>query len=158
MNNVSRWFWYWSWGVHPFPKEFSERLEQHRVLYGNHRIGGTMWPTIAAMHLIGLLAIFSPLAYGGGASPNYSDLYRTCLHDAGNTNALLACLAAEKSKWDIRLVDTYQRLMASRDFSAETKQRLREAQALWKIFREKSCDADGPSTQRMVPALSWLEA
>jgi len=97
----------------------------------------------SAMHLIGFLTVCCSFAHAEGLVYNYSVPYYACLREAGDTNALLTCVAAEKNKWDVRLVNSYQTLMDARGFSSETKQRLSEAQELWNIFREKSCDADG---------------
>jgi uncharacterized protein YecT (DUF1311 family) len=64
------------------------------------------------------------------------------LDQAGNTNSMLGCIAAEKGRWEIRLGNAYKRLMASGDFSTETKHLLSEAQELWNTFQDKSCDAN----------------
>lgn len=123
-------------------KPFSRLYEQGRARCDHHLIGRKIGKAVAVVHLGGCLLVFSPFARGQDITADYSDAYHKCIDEAGNTNALLGCVAAEKSKWDIRLSNAYRTLMGSRDFSPETKQRLSEAQEMWGVFEDKSCDAD----------------
>jgi len=97
---------------------------------------------IAVIYLIGSLLVLSSLAAGQEVTDRYSADYRKCIDKAGNTTAMLSCVAAEKSRWDARLGNAYAVLIGSSAFSSEAKRRLSEAQKLWRIFQGKSCDAD----------------
>ena len=68
----------------------------------------------------------------------FSQAYDTCMDQSGGvTSAMLTCSADELRRQDTRLNQAYQRTLdASRP---ERKQKLREAERAWIVYRNTSC-------------------
>jgi len=93
------------------------------------------------MYFAGCLFALPQLACGADVSSSYSESYQKCIDEAGNTNAMLSCVAAEQNRWNLRLSNASEALLGSHDFSANAKALLSEAQKLWDPFQNKWCDA-----------------
>lgn len=65
--------------------------------------------------------------------------YEACMRKAANTQAMVACAAAERAVQDKRLNAAYERALAK--LNRTQKARLRAAQRAWIAFRDADCAA-----------------
>ncbi len=94
------------------------------------RLRNLAWIVLAA----GLLFLCNPAARSAD-DVRYGPEYQAC--KKGNTHEIEVCVGRLTEAWESRLNTAYQKLLHGRD--AQSVARLREAERLWREFRNANC-------------------
>jgi uncharacterized protein YecT (DUF1311 family) len=95
-----------------------------------------MRKSLSATLLLLPLMAFSP---AGAEEITYSAEYTVCIDTTnGSLPDIIACIQAERDRWDKRLNVSYKKLMAT--LTADQQKKVRSAQRLWLQFLQQNCD------------------